>query len=458
MNRLMTAQCLGRYFTQAINANNRFKFRTLISYTKDNPTTRISFPGNSTIMHKEPIKKPGQSLFEIIKQSSIKLKGIILPNGYPHTTKPKYLTYLGHIISASTMTTIINILTNQYLFIVLGNQTQGTALLSSSAFTWAIRENIGYFAGIVSAKRLAACLCEDIKKWRIIAFACMSGAYCLDLLTFAFPAHFILIAGLSTCIKNMSFIAIGGSSAYINLHFEANNNLADIAGKCSAQGSLGTMCGYIISAIISLKFNIENVYLFLPLIAVGAIINLSGASFVLKNIEIPYFNHYRLDLVIDHYIKTREILSPQSASKKENFFDSFKRNRKILMKKSRIGLTLNALSKEERLEILRIFEYEKFICLPYYTEKPWKGDRLQICYTNNTSNEEVIIGYMLALKIQESMNKRHTLHDAAEYILRNHPSCKRKEFVDQLIAAGWKTNYLYAPFDDHTYEVQKLKA
>jgi hypothetical protein len=354
------------------------------------------------------------------------------------------------------MTTTISLLTNQYLFIVLGNQTQSAALISSSALTWAIRDNIGYIAGMLAAKKIAEFLCEDMKKWRVLALACISVAYCLDLLTFAFPAHFLLIAGFSTFIKSMSYIAISGSSAYMNLHFAPNNNIADIAGKCSAQGNLGTICGYIISIAISLNCNIQNVYLFLSLIAAGAVVNITGARIALKNIEVPYLNYYRLDLVIDHYIKTGEMLSPQAALKKEMFFGSLKRNRKLLMGNPKTVFMIKALSKEDQLEILSLFEHEKFLCLPYSREKPWTGNKLQICFPKNASNEEVIVGYMLGLRIQESMNRKHSLHDAAEYILRNYPNTKRKEFMDHLLAAGWKTEYLYAPFDKYTYETQKL--
>lgn len=441
----MIHRYLCRRFSQAIKPDTSSKLRTVIGYKGVKPVSKIKFSNDLSTPFIQKIRSPFTPS-RLLNEKIGSFKGFILPNGYPNTTKPKYLSYFAHITTSAALTSCMNCLTNQALFVVLGNMSMGAAFVGSAALTWVLKDGIGYFAGVAFAKKFGEWLSEDIKKWRFLGLAFFGVGYLLELLTFASPAHFLLLAGIANSVKSVCYLALSGSCTYLNFHFAAANNIGDVAGKCSTQGMLGTILGYLVGLGISLVIDITSLKLLVPIIVCGTAVNLAVAAALLRTIEIPYLNYYMLDLVVDHYIKFGQLLSPQSILKEESIWNKTVKSKKVLVGKGQIKSAIKELTQPQVAEILSLFEQEKFICVPN------KKDKLQICYTKDVSKQEVIVGYLLAAKIQENLKKGFSLYEAANIVLQNYPKTKREQFIDQLHAVGWKTDHVYVPFDKYTYE------
>eukprot|EP00826_Nyctotherus_ovalis_P022444 TRINITY_DN173_c0_g4_i1.p1 TRINITY_DN173_c0_g4~~TRINITY_DN173_c0_g4_i1.p1 ORF type:complete len:450 (-),score=90.69 TRINITY_DN173_c0_g4_i1:122-1471(-) len=441
----MIHRYLCRRFSQGAKLDTNSKLRTVISYKGIKPASKINFSNDLSTPLIQKIRTPF-TMSNLLNEKITSFKGFILPNGYPNTTKSKYLSYFAHITTSATLTSFMNCLTNQALFVVLGNMSTGMAFVSSAALTWVLKDGIGYFAGVALAKRFGEWLSEDIKKWRLLGLAFFGVGYLLELLTFPFPTHFLLLAGIANSVKSVCYMALSGSCTYINFHFAAANNIADVAGKCSTQGMLGTTLGYVLGLGVSLIINITSLKVLVPIIACGTALNFAIATISLRNIEIPYLNYHKLDLVTDHYIKSDQILSPQSMLKEELTWGMISTSRNIIVGSKQVQNTVKDLSQPQITEILNLFGQEKFICVPS------KEGKLQICYTKDVSKQEVIVGYLLAAKIQENMKKGFSLCVAANYVLQEYSKSKREQFIDQLHAVGWKTDHVYVPFDKYTYE------
>ena len=198
-----------------------------------------------------------------------------------------------------------------------------------------------------------------------------------------------------------------------------------------------------------------------PIIAAGTIVNLATTAYSLKKIDIPYLNHQKMDMVIEYYLANGKMLTPHEITKQERFYQSFKINRKVAMGRQSLDKSLEELTPSESSMILNKFEREKFMCLP---KKPSilskifpmlnnNDNKIEVYYSKGASNEEVILGYMFALKLQKIMKKEKQYKTAIERTFKELNKDEQNEFIGKLYEAGWKTDYVYVPYKKYQYKM-----
>jgi len=440
---------LSRILFRAFSNSHDFRPK-IITYTYGKPNSQCNLCQKPDHTDFEPVKCEKTDKFSLIRTGSNYVQATLLPNGYPKTTKNFYLSYLSHILLTSTCNSTVNFMNTQALFVVLGGQSQGQAILTSAALTWVLKDGIGFLVSAASSKKIGEWLCEDIKKWRCAAICGLFGAHLLDLVTLVYPAHFFLLASSANAIKAICYIALSGSSAAINQHFAPKNNLADIAAKCSVQGTLGTALGYAIGLGLSTFIKLNSIPMLAPIVCIGASVSLYTAYKALTRIEIPYFNYQRLEIMVSHYLKTQQIISPLEILKKEKILGALFLNPNIIIGKKPIDKILSRSVCANTSEIIDIFKNEKFMCVPC----PKGSGRIHLFYNKNATTTDLILGYLCATSIYHNLLEKINFKDASLKALKMYQSERaRREFMEKIWLAGWKTEYVYIPYDKFTYEL-----
>ncbi len=406
-------------------------------------------------------RTPKRGLFDPHRITSIMnyARSTLLPNGYPNSVRPGYVPFLLHVVGTSCSNCTMNFMNTQALFMALGGyqscssnlrfrQNPGVAMGASAALTWVLKDGIGLFVGVSSARKIGEWLSIDIKKWRLIAFWSLGLAYTMDLVTLQFPALFLILAGASNSIKSMSYIAAAGSNAYINQHFALKNNLADIAGKCSAQNTLGTALGYFIGICLTTFINVTSIKMLFPVIVVGTTFNVATTYYAMSKIDISYLNEQRLKIVVENYLSTGRVLTPTELIKHEHFF---LRGHRVSVGKLSLADALDGLDAKSLANLLSTYETRPFLCVSREEKQSWLGKlvkrknekRVHLYFRKDATIDDVMHGYLCAA----AMMKAGTLDGK----LLSEGS--RREFLEKVAASGWKSDYIYVPYEKHQYEL-----
>ena len=268
-------------------------------------------------------------------------KNFFLPENYPNSIKGKYMTYVNYNLLQQGSSSALGVLSTQQLLLCLGVE----SLTASAALNWVIKDGLGQLGGIFYAGKTGNRFDADSKYQKWISAISINISCLIEIMTPLFPGYFLLFASLGTFGKNISSISGSASRAAIHLNFANSNNLADITAKNTIQTTaacvlgtfIGSFCGYYVSS-----YPIGLTYFF------GfSLLHLYSAFKGLKIIEINSLNQQRLDILLQHYLQTSNILTYSEVASKEVFlrpyqnkaieigsnkiFDSFTKHDKFLV-------------------------------------------------------------------------------------------------------------------------------
>ena len=305
-----------------------------------------------------------------------------VPKGYPNTVSNEYTKYSIYAFLSTISGTIGSTISTQLLLQSLGIS-NGIAIASSVALNWVIKDFAGLTGGIFYSAIVSTKFDSEPKRQRFRAKILLNIANIIEVSSIYFPGSFLLIASGSNILKNIGFLAAGGSNASINSSFIKKgmpNNLGDITVKMGAQKTFGSLLGTLGGVGLSLVFGTQPFNLVMTFIPI-TICNLVTLYISTNSIVSKSFNKERLEILLDNYFKNTKITSPYEIYTKETFILNYKSRFDIRIQESLENININLDNSE-------IYTYEFFEIIN-------ENNVFYIWYFDGISNKDIVKSFYI---------------------------------------------------------------
>lgn len=171
---------------------------------------------------------------------------------------PDYYRYsfwraLQRLVSATN-----NVFGTQALLLALGFRKQANIGLAA-ATSWVLKDALGKFSRIVWASNFGRRFDVDAKKWRFRSALLYSTGNILEVVTYLFPASFLLFAACSTACKQMAMLTSSSTRNTVYKSFSRNaDNIGDVTAKGEAQSAVIDLLGLSLGVTLSRVMNASN--------------------------------------------------------------------------------------------------------------------------------------------------------------------------------------------------------
>ncbi|EFN54602.1 hypothetical protein CHLNCDRAFT_135084 [Chlorella variabilis] len=225
-----------------------------------------------------------------------------LPEGFPHSVSSDYLPYqLWDSIQGLS----------SYLRGMLSSQ----AMLAGVGFF--LKDFTGMLGGILFASTQGSGLDCYAKQWRLLADVMNDIGLALELASPLLPGAFLLLACLGSLARAVTGVAGSATRMALTQHFALQRNAADIAAKEGSQETAVTLVGMVLGmAFIRAAHGLEPLIwsAFWALTALHVWANVRA----MRCLRIASLNQARLGLLLRHYLRTGEALTPGQMAAEES--------------------------------------------------------------------------------------------------------------------------------------------
>lgn len=260
----------------------------------------------------------------------------------------------------------------------------------------------------------------------------LDGATLLEILAPLFQASMVLpIASVANVSKNIGFLTASASRAAIHQSLAISGNLGDVTAKSGSQAMVaslvGTSLGIGLSSILA-----HDTYMFgLGFCGLAAIHQ--GCNYLsLHHVPLTHFNRQRLQIVINHFLETKEVLDPKDVADQERFLPLIHRH--VDEEWLSIGSPLTTICPDasDLDTMLKAAPGESYILR--HTK-----ERTHLVFLKQAHGGDIIRGVLHACLVwqQASITTHGTLglvHDAHLKTLQVFPA-----FLEEVQRKGWKT-------------------
>ncbi|XP_062509007.1 RUS family member 1-like isoform X2 [Corticium candelabrum] len=241
-----------------------------------------------------------------------------LPHGYPDSVSSDYLAYQIWDTVQAFCSSITGTLATHAVLKGAGVG-DGSASVLAATMTWLLRDGTGMVGRIVFAWLKGSSLDCDAKKWRLFADILNDIAICLDLVAPLLPSYFVAIVCVSSISKSIVGVAGGSTRAALTQHQAKQNNMADVSAKDGNQETLVNLTALLVGLVMmpSVAGNLLLTWiLFVCFTGLHLFANFKAVSSVVMST----LNTSRLQIVVNHYLETGEIGSPEYVNQQESVF------------------------------------------------------------------------------------------------------------------------------------------
>ncbi|XP_033999206.1 RUS1 family protein C16orf58 homolog isoform X2 [Trematomus bernacchii] len=207
----------------------------------------------------------------------------------------------------------------------VGNQ---EATVAAATVTWLLRDGTGMLGRILFAWQKGSKLDSEAKKWRLFADVLNDIAMFMEISAPYFPACFTLIVCTAGVFKSLVGVAGGATRAALTVHQARRDNMADISAKDGSQETLVNLAGLLISLIL-IPLVTDNPILTLSLFFFFTILHLFANYKAVRAVVMDTFNEARLSIVLQQYLRNKQILCPLEANQREPVLLEFRKTMPI---------------------------------------------------------------------------------------------------------------------------------
>ncbi|KAJ9584686.1 hypothetical protein L9F63_020968, partial [Diploptera punctata] len=249
-----------------------------------------------------------EGFIQVIRQA-------FLPQGYPESVSDDYFNYQIWDTMQAFCSTLSGTLTTQAIMKGVGvGDTAATPL--AAAITWILKDGTGMLGRIVFAWFEGTSLDGNCKKWRLFADALNDVAMFLELLLPTFVEYSTSILCVSTAMKAIVGVAGGATRAAITQHQAIRNNMADVSAKDGSQETCVNLCASLAGILVLSTFD-EGEYVW-QMFTIFTLIHLYANFRAVKSLKILTVNISRLNLMIDKYLHTETVGTPENINLQES--------------------------------------------------------------------------------------------------------------------------------------------
>lgn len=338
-------------------------------------------------------------------------RAVFLPEGYPKAVRPSYLKFTLYNAVSQVASSALGVLSTQQLLLGLGLN----SLSASAALNWIMKDGIGQLGGVAFASYVGTRFDSNARYYRLVSSVSLNVSCAIEMVSPLLPGWFLPIAALATTGKNVSCLAGSASKAAIHQHFALENNLGDVTVKTGNQNSFTGLIGMTIGTFLAYSFQPWVIPLFVGLSA----IHIGTVYQSVKLVDFNTLNITRAEILVDNFIKTACILSPQEVAAHES----------LVTLKPDISVIVGS---PEGLEAIPA-QY----CKPYYIARV--GAWTYLALEENCTDDQALIGLVEA------------------FMEHKHPSTPLdvSTFILALAPAGWQLHSSHFDLGSVRYKVSQ---
>ncbi|CAN1152868.1 Protein root UVB sensitive 3 [Linum perenne] len=396
-----------------------------------------------------------------------------VPEGFPSSVTPDYVPFqvwdsLQALLSA----------------IGVGEK---SATVIGATFQWFLRDLTGMVGGILFTFYQGSSLDSNAKMWRLVADLMNDlGIYCplaqfihplasfnfayrllnvtyelgfksllgyhnpvqqlvgmlMDLVSPLFPSAFIFVVCLGSISRSFTGVASGATRAALTQHFALQNNAADISAKEGSQETMATMVGMALGMLVArvttgYPFAIWLCFLSLTVFHMYA--NYRAVCCLALN----SLNMERSSILLQHFMKTGHVLSPEQVSRMEHILPLWITPRiseefKLLHSRVLLGVRISSLHQNEVIHQLHAsgshYRKAKYLLLER------KGIISTIVH-KDANAFDILKSFVHALVLADRIGGISSIHLESQSWMDKH----YETFIQKLSSSGWKTGRLLCP-------------
>ncbi|XP_068192528.1 RUS family member 1 isoform X2 [Antennarius striatus] len=319
------------------------------------------------------------------------------------------------------------------------------ATVTAATITWLLKDGAGMLGRIIFAWQKGSKLDSEAKKWRLVADILNDVAMFMMILAPHFPAYFTLIVCIAGIFMSIVGVAGGASRAALTCHQARRDNMADISAKDGSQETLVNLAGLLVSLVL-IPFVTDNPQLTISLFFLFTILHLFSNYKAVRSVVMETFSEARLLIVMQQYLRDRQILSPEEANQREPVFLEFRKSVPI-----KLGVRLDQVvrSSEELNLALKNNDMPFLIGV--------RNGCIYVCLRPDASVRDEIRAMCQAVCLSNLMTSRESAAQQQSHWEMVHESHEMMEtlfkpFIKGVEAAGWDMHRTLLDWDEWRVE------
>ncbi|CAM9150574.1 unnamed protein product [Phaeothamnion confervicola] len=217
----------------------------------------------------------------------------------PDDVTPDYFRFTGWRVFQRFVAATVSVFGTQALLLALGIKAR--RLGAAAAITWVLKDALGKCGRILWASKMGRRFDSDAKRWRFRSSLLYATANGLEIVTYIFPASFLILAAAANSLKQVSMLTSSATRNTIYRSFARGENIGDITAKGEAQIAvvdlLGMLSGVAITrAVGTSRLSIGCAYVVLSCVDIFAIYN------EIRSVVFTILNYERTDMLITEFL------------------------------------------------------------------------------------------------------------------------------------------------------------
>lgn len=243
------------------------------------------------------------------------LTSAFLPQGYPESVTPDYLSFQLWDTLQGISTYIRSMLSTQALLSGIGVG-QNAATVLGATFQWFLRDFTGMLGGIIFTIYQGSNLDSQAKQWRLTADFMNDIGMLMDLVSPLFPKVFVTLVCIGSIARSVTGVASGATRAALTQHFALQQNAADISAKEGSQETAATLTGMLLGMLLAKLTSGNTGAIWLCFLALTGF-HMYANYRAVRCLCLTSLNRERAKIVLHAFLSTGKVLSPADVSVRE---------------------------------------------------------------------------------------------------------------------------------------------
>ncbi|CAI0390771.1 unnamed protein product [Linum tenue] len=363
-----------------------------------------------------------------------------VPEGFPSSVTPDYVHFQVWDSLQGLSTYIRTMLSTQALLSAIGVGEKSATVIGAT-FQWFLRDLTGMLGGILFTFYQGSSLDSNAKMWRLVADLMNDLGMLMDLISPLFPSAFIFVVCLGSISRSFTGVASGATRAALTQHFALQNNAADISAKEGSQETVATMVGMALGMLVArftTGYPFAIWFCFLSL----TVFHMYANYRAVRCLALNSLNMERSSILLQHFMKTGHVLSPEQVSRMEHILPLWTAPRiskevKLLHSQVLLGVRVSSLHHKEVMDILQssgsYYRKAKYLLLEV-------DGIISIIVHKDATASDVLQSFIHALVLA------YCTEGTAPHVESQSWMDKQYEmFILKLSSSGWKTGRLLCP-------------
>ncbi|XP_061347311.1 protein root UVB sensitive 3-like isoform X1 [Gastrolobium bilobum] len=364
-----------------------------------------------------------------------------VPEGFPSSVTADYVPFQIWDSLQGLSTYIRTMLSTQALLSAIGVGEKSATVLGAT-FQWFLRDLTGMLGGILFTFYQGSNLDSNAKMWRLVADFMNDLGMLMDLISPLFPSAFVYIVCLGSISRSFTGVASGATRAALTQHFALQDNAADISAKEGSQETVATMIGMALGMLVARITIGHPLVIWLSFLSL-TLFHVYANYQAVRCLALTSLNPERSSILLQHFMKTGQVLSPEQVSSKEHVLPIqltswSSKNAISLDTKVRLGMRISSFDNMEIQEHL-------LSAVSYYTKAKYllveRKGIIKVIVHKDSNAADILKSFIHALVLANNVNKSKSLHSEGQMWMDN----QYEVFIQKLKSLGWKTERLLSP-------------